>query len=82
MFFDGMIWTPADEFRFRNRMGLKKGLAQVRGMRRALTEDEQERVAGAIADQLRNGWRSGSGAAPAGPGTKAGSEARTPDASA
>lgn len=52
-------------------MGLKKGLALVRGMRRALTDDEQNRVAGEIADQLRYGWRIEQVEPQAGPGPHA-----------
>jgi len=52
-----MTWTNADEFRFAIRMGLRKGLSLIRGMRRALTEDEQDRIAGEVADSLRHGWK-------------------------
>jgi hypothetical protein len=38
-------------------MGLRKGLSMIRGMRRALTEEEQDRVAGEIAANLRHGWK-------------------------
>ena len=48
-----MTWTAADDFRFCIRMGLTKGLQSIRGMRRALTEEERTRIAGAIADHLR-----------------------------
>ena len=38
--------------------GLKKGLATVRGWRRALSEDEQERVAEVIANELlTHNWK-------------------------
>jgi hypothetical protein len=52
-----MAWSTADELRFCIRMGLRKGLALVRGMRRALTEEEQDRVAGEIAADLQRGWK-------------------------
>ena len=42
-----------DELRLLLMLGLRKGVAAVRGARRALTKDEQERIAGAILDQLR-----------------------------
>jgi hypothetical protein len=50
-------WTVADELRLSIRLGLKRGLALARGMRRALTEDEQNRVAEEITVQLRRGWK-------------------------
>jgi len=52
-----MSWTTADELRFTIRMGLPKGLSLIRGMRRALTEEEQDRVAGEIAARLDHGWK-------------------------
>jgi hypothetical protein len=52
------MWTKADELRFSVVMGLRKGLKLCRGMCRALTEDEQLKVAGAIVEQLeRSNWR-------------------------
>ena len=41
--------SDRDSFRFMVGQGLKKGLATVRGLRRVLLEEEQERVAEAIA---------------------------------
>jgi hypothetical protein len=39
-------------------MGLRKGLSLIRNMRRSLTEDEQHKVADAIADHLeRHNWK-------------------------
>jgi len=35
-------------------MGLRKGLRLVRGMRRSMTEEEQQRVSGAIAEHLEH----------------------------
>ncbi len=46
-------WTAADDLRLAIRMGLKKGLKLVSGMRRALNDDEQNTVAGAIAEHLK-----------------------------
>ena len=40
---------------FTIRMGLRKGLSLIRGTRRALTEEEQDRVAGEIAAHLHHG---------------------------
>jgi hypothetical protein len=38
-------------------MGLRQGLRLIRGMRRALTEDERDKVAGAIVEHLeRSNW--------------------------
>jgi hypothetical protein len=50
-------------------MGLRKGLSLCRGMRRALTEDEQLKVAGAIVEHLeRSNWRIEQGPMPFGHG--------------
>ena len=48
-----MSWTSRDELRLTIKIGLRKGLALVRGMRRAMTDVEQDRVADAIADHLK-----------------------------
>jgi hypothetical protein len=40
--------SKADELRLSVVMGPRQGLRLVRGMRRALTEEEQDKVAGAI----------------------------------
>jgi hypothetical protein len=45
------MWSKADELRLSVVMGLREGLRLVRGMRRALTEDEQKKIAGAIVDE-------------------------------
>jgi len=58
-----MFYTPSmllerDTIRFMVGQGLKKGLATVRSMRRALTEEDQERVAEAIVHELEtNNWQ-------------------------
>ena len=50
--------SDRDSFRFMVGQGLKKGLATVRGMRRALSEDEQERVAEVIVRELlTHNWK-------------------------
>jgi hypothetical protein len=46
-------WSADDELRLVIMLGLRKGLATVRGARRAFTEDEQNRIAGEILDHLR-----------------------------
>jgi hypothetical protein len=42
--------TALEQLRFSVVMGLRKGLRLVRGMRRALTEDEQYKIGEAIVD--------------------------------
>jgi hypothetical protein len=52
------MWTKADALRLTIVMGLPKGLSLIRGMRRSLTEDDQHKVADAIAEQLaRANWK-------------------------
>ncbi len=46
-------WTDDDELRLVMMLGLRKGLATVRGARRSFTEDEQTRIAGEILNHLR-----------------------------
>jgi hypothetical protein len=46
------IWSKHESLQFTVKLGLRKGLALLRGMRRALTEDEQDRVASAIVEHL------------------------------
>jgi len=52
------MWSKTETLRFCVMMGLRKGLALIRGMRRSLTEEEQQRVAGAIVEHLeQSNWR-------------------------
>jgi hypothetical protein len=52
------MWTTADSLRLTVLMGLRKGLKLCRGMRRALTEDEQRKVAGVIVEHLEShNWK-------------------------
>jgi hypothetical protein len=51
------MWSKADELRLSVVMGLRQGLRLIRGMRRALTEDEQDKVAGAIVKHLEQSNR-------------------------
>jgi hypothetical protein len=52
------MWGKTETLRFDVMMGLRRGLALIRGMRRSLTEDEQQRVAGAIVEQLgQSNWK-------------------------
>ena len=46
-------WTDDDELRLAIMLGLRKGLATIRGARRAFSEDEQKRIAAEILDHLR-----------------------------
>ena len=48
-----MAWSSRDELRLTIRMGLTRGFALVHGMRRKLTEQERDRIADAIIDQLQ-----------------------------
>jgi hypothetical protein len=40
-----MAWTRIEHLQFSVMMGLRDGLKSIRGMRRALTEDEQHKTA-------------------------------------
>jgi hypothetical protein len=52
------IWTRAQDLRLSVVMGLRRGLSLIRGMPRALTEDEQHKVADAIVEHLQhNNWK-------------------------
>jgi hypothetical protein len=52
------MWTKADSLRLSVLMGLRKGLSLCRGMRRALTDDEQHKVAAAIVEHLEtHNWK-------------------------
>lgn len=63
------MWNDADSLRLSIVMGLRKGLQLVRGMRRALTEDQQHTVAEAIAKHLRaTNWKIEQGPPPEGHG--------------
>ena len=52
MFLSAIKWTKFDDLRFCVKMSLKKGLARIRGMRRALTDEEQDTVAKEIVEHL------------------------------
>jgi hypothetical protein len=53
-----MTWATIDELRLSVVMGLRRGLALCRGMRRSLTEDEQNKVAEAIVEHLEStNWK-------------------------
>jgi hypothetical protein len=54
-----VMWSKADELRLSNVMGLRDGLRLIRGMRRALTEEEeQHKIAGKIVEHLEStNWK-------------------------
>ena len=47
------MWSKTQELAFDIMMGLRKGLKLVRGMRRSMTEEDQQRVSGEIAEHLK-----------------------------
>jgi hypothetical protein len=52
------MWTAAEDLCFCVKMGLRKGLARVRGIRRALSDDEQNTVAREIIEHLElSNWK-------------------------
>jgi hypothetical protein len=46
------MWSKRESLQFTVKLGLRKGLRLIRGMRRSLTDDEQDRVAHAIVEHL------------------------------
>jgi hypothetical protein len=46
------MWSKRVTLQFTVKLGLRKGLALIRGMRRALTDEERERAAEAIGRPL------------------------------
>jgi hypothetical protein len=63
------MWGKSDELRLSVLMGLRRELSLVRGMRRALADDEQHKVAGAIVEHLeRSNWKIEQGPIPEGHG--------------
>ena len=48
-----MVWTATDSLRLSVVLGLRKGLSLCRGMRRQLSEEEQQWVAEAIITHLK-----------------------------
>ena len=48
------MWSKADDL----RLGLRKGLSLICGLRRSLTEDEQHKVASAVVEHLEStNWK-------------------------
>jgi hypothetical protein len=46
------MWTPRQLLQFSVKLGLRKGLKLIRGARRTFNEDEQDKIAGAIVEDL------------------------------
>jgi hypothetical protein len=52
------MWTTRELFQFSVKLGLRKGLKLIRGARRSFTDDEQDKIAEAIVEDLtRSNWR-------------------------
>jgi hypothetical protein len=52
------MWTRTEHLQFSVMMGLRDGLKSIRGMRRALAEDEQTKVASIIVKEIAlHNWR-------------------------
>jgi len=52
------MWTRLEGLRFCVKIGLRRGLARIRGLRRSLTEEEQETVAKEIVERLElSNWK-------------------------
>jgi hypothetical protein len=63
------MWTRIEDPGFCVKMGLRKGLARVRGLRRAFTDDEQEVIAKMIVEHLElSNWQIEQGPPLGGPG--------------
>jgi hypothetical protein len=61
------MWSKADDLRLSVLVGLRRGLKLCRGMRWALTEDEQNKVAAVIVEDLeRSNWKIEQGPMPEG----------------
>jgi hypothetical protein len=65
------MWSKRETLQFTVKLGLRKGLARIRGMRRALTDEQQDRVAEAIVDHLElSNWKIEEGSPQPGHGPK------------
>ena len=63
------MWTTARSLHLCVKIGLRKGLGLIRGMRRTLTDEQQDRVAQAIVEHLElSNWKIEEGAPPEGHG--------------
>jgi hypothetical protein len=52
------MWSKRQLFRFSVTLGLRKGLKLVRGARRTFTEDEQDKIAETVVEDLeRSNWK-------------------------
>jgi hypothetical protein len=60
-----LMWSTSESLVFSVKLALRKGLRLVRGMRRALTDDEWAKIAEAIVNDLElNNWKFEQGPAP------------------
>jgi hypothetical protein len=65
------MWSKRETLQFTIKLGLRKGLALIRGMRRSLSDAKQDRVAGAIVEHLElSNWTIEEGPPLPGRGTK------------
>jgi hypothetical protein len=52
------VWSKREALVFSVKLGLRRGLKLIRGMRRALGDNQQEVIAEAIVDDLeRSNWK-------------------------
>jgi hypothetical protein len=52
------MWSKRETLQFSVKLGLRKGLSRIRGMRRSLTDEQQDRVADAIVEHLElSNWK-------------------------
>jgi hypothetical protein len=52
------MWSTREAMVFSVKLGLRRGLKLIRGMRRALADNEREVIAEAIVDDLERGnWK-------------------------
>jgi hypothetical protein len=61
------MWSKRQHFQFSVMLGLRKGLRLIRAAKRTFTEDEQEKIAGAIVEHLEHSnWKVEQGPEPQG----------------
>jgi hypothetical protein len=64
------MWSKRESVQLTIKLGLRKGLALIRGMRRSLTDEQQDRVAEAIVKHLElSNWKIEQGPPQPGHGT-------------
>jgi hypothetical protein len=57
LFLSCAMWTATQDLRFCVKIGLRKGLGRIRGLRRALTDDEQDTVAKGDRRAFKSSWK-------------------------